>query len=144
MIDNALQVICILSDFLPTWSFKYWKKGVEVFNYRRGFVHSSFWFYRFLPHILWSPVWVIHIKDFYIFLENWPTNHTSFKKDLVVDLEFIIYIFKNGLSPIQIALYYSICSTDTLWPSTVFPIPLSYHLWHYGLHFTNPYVIVIW
>lgn len=77
-------------------------------------------------------------------LENWSTYHTSFKKDLVAALEFIIYIFKNGLSPIQIALYYSTCSTGTLWQSTVFPIPLSCHLWHYGLHFTNPYVIVIW
>ena len=63
-------------DFLPAGYVHFWYREVEVSNYNSGFVHLSLQFYQFLPRVFWhSNVRCIHIKDYYVFLENRPFYH---------------------------------------------------------------------
>lgn len=45
-------------------------------NYNDGLISFSFQFYLILPHVFW---WCIlrhiHVKDYHVFLENWPRYH---------------------------------------------------------------------
>lgn len=73
MIDSALELNCVLTDFLSVGSAYFWSKVVGVSNDDSGFNYFSLYFYQILLHIVWcSVVRYIHLKNCYVFFENLP------------------------------------------------------------------------
>lgn len=74
-------LFCCWVRLCPYWVFAWWIclfliQYVEVSNHNSGFIYFSLHFYQFLPQILChSSVRCTHVKDCYIFLENWSLNH---------------------------------------------------------------------
>lgn len=54
----------------------YWFSARWVFSYNSRFLVFSLQFYRVLPYVAWWPVVRnVHIKDCYVFVENWSLYH---------------------------------------------------------------------
>ena len=72
---------CCWVQLYPYWFFclldqSISNRVVEVSNHNSGFIFFSLQFYQFLPHVFWhSVVRCIHVKDYYVFLENWLLYH---------------------------------------------------------------------
>ena len=72
---------CCSVQLYPYWHSACWIcrlfiKGYWRLLYSSEFVYRFLQFYLFLLHIFWcSVVRYIHIKDSYVFLQNWPLYH---------------------------------------------------------------------
>ena len=68
LIDNSIQFIYVLTDFLSAWIVNYWQMSIEVSKNDNRFFY--FLFYQSLAHIVWcSVVGQIYIMGCYVILE---------------------------------------------------------------------------
>lgn len=68
-IDNVVEFIYILSDFLLSGSIHFWERDCKVSNYGSGFIYFSLKFHQVLPHGTWCSL-VRHIKTMYFWRIN--------------------------------------------------------------------------
>ena len=61
LVESVVLTFCVLTHFLPTCFFTYWRRGDEVCDWNNRFVSFSFLFCQFLPHVFWSSV-IRHIN----------------------------------------------------------------------------------
>ena len=68
-VDSVVEVLCVLTDFLSTWSINSWESSIEIFNYNCTFVHFFLQLYQVLLHIIWNSIitWV-NVYNCYVFL----------------------------------------------------------------------------
>lgn len=66
LIYGVIWVNCILTDFLPKWSFNYWKRDTEFSNYNSVFFLFLLAVILFLHYVFWwSLVRCIEVKYYY-------------------------------------------------------------------------------